>query len=1353
LEVFLTSVHLRILSSSNNNIPMMTKNGHFQRRHLPEVLHDELFELALESLLEFCQEPALMQDLYVNYDCDVHCSNLFEQISTTLARVAIGGIGLSASYDDGSSISSTSLDGASVSAKNFIAMEGILAIVDSIARKCHFDNRKGLIRRDSNESTSSSTSISSSSSSIFKIMESRSITLGRKQEKEATDNDDEEDKDEEASSTTSASMILQQQRSTEQLKAKKLAKRNLYLAVEMFNDSNSTSKTWLSYAKSLNVITDTTNPKNVAEFLFESPGLDHERVGLYLSKGPHDKYPFIKEVLHTYAGLFQPIFVQLNDFGEALRYYLSKFRLPGEAQCIDRLMEAFAKVYFITSNGIFLNEDACYILAFSTIMLNTDLHNPNLKKRMSCDDFIRNNRGINDGDDLPLEFLQALYKSIRCNPFKFVHSFTSASFSSKHPSSTSATHMDESSDPEQQLQHNHAEEEWDENDVRFKSLFVATPAFTPDHVKNEWMPAENYERDMLVSIKVEILHAMSSFYCKCSVAVDHKMTCKVLHGLQQMIRVAIYFNDDELFNEVLTILLEDARDYLLDYVVHVFSSNSKLKHKLMEDVSISMYEELSRQQRLEDCDNPNSWSALHFIDCSTATSDTSANNYNHRGLLSLHYAFIYVIRHPTLVREAWPLVVDCMFALRDGQVFTSAEELDDFADSSGTLLHPTIFQLRCRERWLEYMTSANGNDGNEKVGKSVWENFSLVLAPIADSANVEDRKEEVVSTAVIVVETNLQSSLKNIAKLCGTIITNFGNISDSHSLNHLTTSSSSSQVTDHSSVDVDNASSSHHLMYATNVLNALLNATDPNLLIGPYVLVDSSLFEHHAVFALELASRVILCHRHLHAKDLYQILFHKLRQILLDYTKTPPYLMERACITILRACIHMFDLHDVRPSLMTSLEVLVESLSNQQQQVTSHSPSMEYNILEQLSSRLACGMAIILMNAYFSSNVSFTEWNLISKVMELSGKYVAGRKIILDGIASILEYSDSSKNEVGLKVLLLVLQKFFFRFSRLQVELLSSSEHAKNKQEHFDEDFVCSSSMDLAHGLFLKSLQYNFATTSTTSVLNIDELWLSLAKSYYDACLASLDSQSLSIHSINCLQKHVVCVEPTNVISATAWLELFQEMTNRRPVSLTRTKVRTIVLVILSRSTLLALPTILQDDANSCWNAMAEVVKGLAAMIKSNISGRKDGVLYESTVQHVTNMVNVMELPGFDPNDTGFGVWASEVLSSELEAVDAASGIVRRNDLRAREHFEHSHQLFSLNNEREVNERSPYSADQVNIERSTPFDHERESPNIYPDVATYSMRDDNGHNDHDSEDYEYTPPLRPTHLNFDNIEQ
>lgn len=54
-----------------------------------------------------------------------------------------------------------------------------------------------------------------------------------------------------------------------------------------------------------------------------------------------------------------------------------------------------------------------YVLSYSVIMLNTDQHNPTVKKRMTADDFVRNNRGIDDERDLPREFLEDLYARIR----------------------------------------------------------------------------------------------------------------------------------------------------------------------------------------------------------------------------------------------------------------------------------------------------------------------------------------------------------------------------------------------------------------------------------------------------------------------------------------------------------------------------------------------------------------------------------------------------------------------------------------------------------------------------------------------------------------------------------------------------------------------------------------------------------------------------------------------------------------------------------------------------------------------------------------------------------------------------
>ena len=118
-------------------------------------------------------------------------------------------------------------------------------------------------------------------------------------------------------------------------------------------------------------------------------------------------------------------FVDLIDFThlrftDALRMYLQSFRLPGEAQKIDRFMLKFAERYMGGNPGtLFANADTAYILAFSVIMLNTDAHNKNMKqKRMTKAEFVKNNRGINDGNNLPEDFLGEVYDEIQVNEIK-----------------------------------------------------------------------------------------------------------------------------------------------------------------------------------------------------------------------------------------------------------------------------------------------------------------------------------------------------------------------------------------------------------------------------------------------------------------------------------------------------------------------------------------------------------------------------------------------------------------------------------------------------------------------------------------------------------------------------------------------------------------------------------------------------------------------------------------------------------------------------------------------------------------------------------------------------------------------
>merc|ERR1719270_1085634 len=90
---------------------------------------------------------------------------------------------------------------------------------------------------------------------------------------------------------------------------------------------------------------------------------------------------------------------------------------------IERLMEIFSHRYVICNPDMAakLNStDSIFILAFAIILLNTDLHTPNLKqeKRMKVEDFVKNLRGIDDGSDVDEEMLQGVYERIRQSEFR-----------------------------------------------------------------------------------------------------------------------------------------------------------------------------------------------------------------------------------------------------------------------------------------------------------------------------------------------------------------------------------------------------------------------------------------------------------------------------------------------------------------------------------------------------------------------------------------------------------------------------------------------------------------------------------------------------------------------------------------------------------------------------------------------------------------------------------------------------------------------------------------------------------------------------------------------------------------------
>ncbi|KAF2668457.1 hypothetical protein BT63DRAFT_374383 [Microthyrium microscopicum] len=152
------------------------------------------------------------------------------------------------------------------------------------------------------------------------------------------------------------------------------------------------------------------NPEDIARFLLGNEQLNKAALGEYLGEGDKENV----EIMHAFVELME---FRQTRFVDALRRFLQSFRLPGEAQKIDRFMLKFAERYILGNPNAFANADTAYVLAYSVVMLNTDQHSANVKdtNRMTPEDFIKNNRGINDNADLPEDYLRGIYDDIQHN--------------------------------------------------------------------------------------------------------------------------------------------------------------------------------------------------------------------------------------------------------------------------------------------------------------------------------------------------------------------------------------------------------------------------------------------------------------------------------------------------------------------------------------------------------------------------------------------------------------------------------------------------------------------------------------------------------------------------------------------------------------------------------------------------------------------------------------------------------------------------------------------------------------------------------------------------------------------------
>ncbi|GAB2224201.1 hypothetical protein Droror1_Dr00004952 [Drosera rotundifolia] len=327
--------------------------------------------IVLKFLEKQCEDSRILVDIFINYDCDVNSSNIFERMVNGLLKTAQG-------VPAGAV---TTLLPPQEATMKFEAMKCLVAILKSMG-----DWMNKQLRIPDSHSLKKFEYADESAESVLPSANGNAEELA-----EGSDSHSET-----VSDVSDAQTI-------EQRRAYKL---ELQEGISLFNRK---PKKGIEFLINANKVGNT--PEEIAAFLRNSSGLNKTLIGEYLG----EREELSLKVMHSYVDSFD---FQGMELDEAIRAFLQSFRLPGEAQKIDRIMEKFAERYCKCNPKAFSSADTAYVLAYSVILLNTDAHNPMVKNKMSAEDFIKNNRGIDDGKDLPEEYMKSLYERITRNEIK-----------------------------------------------------------------------------------------------------------------------------------------------------------------------------------------------------------------------------------------------------------------------------------------------------------------------------------------------------------------------------------------------------------------------------------------------------------------------------------------------------------------------------------------------------------------------------------------------------------------------------------------------------------------------------------------------------------------------------------------------------------------------------------------------------------------------------------------------------------------------------------------------------------------------------------------------------------------------
>lgn len=368
-------------------------------------------KLAFVGILKrLCEDPRALVEFYLNYDCDRNVDNIFQRIVEDLSKFATSSTTVTALQEQQYEENHSKYGSASEwQMRNVLPPPLTVALIaqntdtdgdipkDYVLKRQALDSLVETLRSLLNwshpgrpEVITSGTGISERRPSSDEIRESMDPSvMGESISRFDTP-------------TMPSTPLLDDD--PDQLEKEKQRKTALGNAIRVFNYK---PKNGIKLLLKEGFISEDT-PEAIAKFLISEDRLDKAQIGEYLGEGDQKNI----DIMHAFVDTMD---FTKKRFVDALRQFLQAFRLPGEAQKIDRFMLKFANRYMLGNPKAFANADTPYVLAYSVIMLNTDLHSSKIVRRMTKEDFIKNNRGINDNANLPDEYLISIYDDIQNN--------------------------------------------------------------------------------------------------------------------------------------------------------------------------------------------------------------------------------------------------------------------------------------------------------------------------------------------------------------------------------------------------------------------------------------------------------------------------------------------------------------------------------------------------------------------------------------------------------------------------------------------------------------------------------------------------------------------------------------------------------------------------------------------------------------------------------------------------------------------------------------------------------------------------------------------------------------------------